>query len=268
MSEAAVAEPAALTTTHIMLGDVDLEVHRGGKGPALLFLHGGGGFDPAAPFARKLAHDFDVIAPMHPGFGHSSLPFWMDSIDDFVHIHLELLERLDLRDVTLVGASIGGWVAADLATKNTSRIARIVLVSPVGIKVGPRDRLDIPDIFATSAADLAKLTAHDPDKRKVDMAAMSDEALRVMARNRETMALVAWEPYMHNPKLRHRLRVVNRPTLILRGESDGLVSQSYVDAYAKLIPGARCETIAEAGHSPQSEQPDDFCARVTRFARG
>jgi pimeloyl-ACP methyl ester carboxylesterase len=256
-----------MTSSRLQLGDVDLELHRGGKGPTLLFLHGGGGFDPKAPFAASLARDFDLVAPLHPGFGTSSLPFWMDSVDDFVHVQLDLMERLDLRDVILVGASLGGWVAADLATKNASRIRKIILVSPVGIKVGPRDKLDIPDIFATSADDLLKLTSAEPEKRRPNYAAMSDEQLRVIARNKETMALVAWEPYMHNPKLRHRLRMIDRPTLFLRGSHDNLVGASYVDAYAKLIPGARVETIANAGHSPQTEQAGDFVARVKAFAR-
>ncbi len=266
MSEAAAADRSVIAGSRLQLGDVELELHRGGRGPTLLFLHGGGGFDPAAPFVARLAENFDVVAPLHPGFGASSLPFWMDSVDDFVHVQLELLKRLGLRDVTLVGASLGGWVAADLATKNTSRIRKVVLVSPVGIKVGPRDKLDIPDIFATSAEELLKLTSAEPEKRKPDYNKMSDEAVRIIARNRETMALVAWEPYMHNPKLRHRLRLIDRPTLILRGSHDRLVGQDYIDAYTKLIPGARCEIIENAGHSPQSEQPDEFCRRVAHFA--
>ncbi len=268
MNDAATADANAVKSTRLQLGDVDLELHRGGKGPTLLFLHGGGGFDPNAPFAAKLARDFDFVAPMHPGFGTSSLPFWMDSVDDFVHVQLELMERLDLRDVVLVGASLGGWVAADLATKNAARIKKLILVSPVGIKVGPREKLDIPDIFATSADDLLKLTSFEPEKRKPDYSKMSDEQVRIVARNKQTMALVAWEPYMHNPKLKHRLRSINRPTLFLRGSHDNLVTGGYVDAYAKLIPGARVETIQNAGHSPQSEQADEFVSRVAAFARG
>jgi pimeloyl-ACP methyl ester carboxylesterase len=192
----------------------------------------------------------------------------MDSIDDFVHVHLSVLDRLDLRDVTLVGVSMGGWVAADLATKNTSRIARIVLVSPVGIKVGPRDKLDIPDVFAMNQRDVDKLMYKEPEKFRLDPSTRGDEELRIIARNRETMALVAWEPYMHNPKLKHRLHRIDRPTLLLHGVHDRLVSASYAEAYAKLIPGARLESFEDAGHSPQIEHPEQFAARVERFAKG
>ena len=266
MSVTAGAETCAITSSRLQIGDVDLELHRAGKGPTLMFLHGAGGFDPAAPFVQMLARDFDVVAPAHPGFGSSSLPFWMDSVDDLVHVQLAVMERLDLRDVTLVGASLGGWIAAELATKNQSRLSRIVLVSPVGIKVGPRDKLDIPDVFAMSHADLDALMVADPAKRKRDYAAMSDDALRTLARNRETLALVAWEPYMHNPKLKHRLGAIARPTLLLRGAKDGLVSADYASAYAGLIPGATLEAVPDAAHAPHMERPEDFVARVKRFA--
>lgn len=255
-----------LTQSRMQIGDVDLEIHRGGEGPPLYFVHGAGA-NVKAPFVEKLAQKFSVTFALHPGFGTSSLPFWMDSIDDFVHIHLSVLDKLDLKNVTLVGASLGGWIAADLATKNTSRIARIVLVSPVGIKVGPRDSLDIPDIFFTPQDELDALTSANPAKTKFTAEGKSDDELRIVARNKETMALVAWEPYMHNPKLKHRLHRIDRPTLMLHGSHDRLVSADYCAAYAKLIPGCALEDMPDAGHSPQNETPDAFVARVARFAQ-
>lgn len=255
----------ALTQSRMQIGDVDLEIHRGGEGPPLVFLHGGG-FAPRAPFFDMLGKKFSVTAPVHPGFGTSSLPFWMDSIDDFVHVQLAVLDKLDLRDVTLVGASLGGWVAADLCTKNTSRVARLVLVSPVGVKVGPRDKLDIPDIFNMNQSDIDKLMYANPAKFGFKADGMSDETLKIIARNRETMATVAWDPWMHNPKLKHRLFRIDRPTLMLRGAADGVVGADYAAAYAKLIPGCVLETMPDAGHSPQIETPEAFVSRVIKFA--
>src|SRR5688572_14145644 len=133
------SQPGLVRST-IKLGEVELELFEGGSGPPLLFLHGGGGLRPQAPFLASLSQGFRVLAPAHPGFGQSNLPFWLDSIDDYAHVYLELLARLDLKGVVLVGHSIGGWTAAELATKSTERIARIILVAPVGIKVGPVDR--------------------------------------------------------------------------------------------------------------------------------
>jgi pimeloyl-ACP methyl ester carboxylesterase len=94
---------------------------------------------------------------------------------------------------------------------------------------------------------------------------MPEEELHIVARNRETLALLTWEPYMHNPKLKHRLHRVNVPTLFLRGASDGIVSAEYLERYAALIPKARSDTIGEAGHLPQVEQPDTTAAKVLHF---
>ena len=263
-----VTSQAGLARSTIKLGEVELELFEGGSGPPLLFLHGGGGLRPTAPFFAALSRDFRVIAPVHPGYGRSNLPFWLDSVDDFAHVYLELLARLDLTNVLLIGHSIGGWTAAELATKSTARISRIVLIAPVGIKVGPVDRLDIPDVFAMPQDRVDALIYAEPEKWRLDPSKLTDDELLVMARNRQTFALITWEPYMHNPKLKHRLHMIDRPTLIVRGAQDGIVSGEYAAAYAGLIPGARLETIASAAHLPQIEQPERFVEVVRRFAGG
>lgn len=244
---------------------VEIELHETGDGPPLLFLHSGQGFVPEHPFVALLARHYRVIAPSHPGFGKSSLPDWLDSIDDIAHIHLELMDRLDLPRVKLVGASIGGWIAAELATKAPERVERLALVGPVGVKTGGPKQLDIPDIFALSNEALDRLRFHDPAKAKIDLTKLSQEELTVIARNNETLALLIWEPYMHNPKLKHRLHRMTMPVLFMRGASDGLVTAAYIERYAKLVPNARIETIAEAGHLPHVERPEAFVASLNAF---
>jgi pimeloyl-ACP methyl ester carboxylesterase len=168
----------------------------------------------------------------------------------------------------IVGLSIGGWIAADLATKVPERLERLVLIGPVGVKTGPPDKLDVPDAFAMSQDKLDRLRFHDPAKNPLDLASMPEEELHILARNRETLALLTWEPYMHNPKLKHRLHRVNVPTLFVRGASDGIVSADYLARYAALIPQARIETLAQAGHLPQVEQPAATAATVLQFLQG
>ncbi len=245
----------------IAIAGVELELFEAGEGPPILFLHGAGGFAPEHPYVAPLAARHRLIAPSHPGFGKSSLPDWIDSADDIAHIHLELLDRLGLDQVDVIGCSVGGWIAAELATKVPRMVRRLVLVGPVGVKTGPVDRLDVPDMFALSQGSLEKLLFHDPDRMRADPARLTDEQLAIMVRNRETLALLAWEPYMHNPKLPYRLHRVTAPTLFLRGASDGLVSAEYLAAYARLLPNARTDTIAAAGHAPHLEQPE-ACART------
>ena len=172
------------------IADVEIDVFEAGRGRPLLFLHGGGGFAEEQPFVPLLAKSRRLIAPSHPGFGNSSLPDWLDSVDDIAHLYLELLDKLALEDIDLVGCSIGGWIAAEMATKVPERIRRLVMVGPVGIKVGPADKLDIPDIFAMPQADVQKLIFHDPARMAPDPAKMSDEQLAPMFRARETLALL------------------------------------------------------------------------------
>ena len=256
---------SALGTETHRIGDAEIELFEVGSGEPLLFLHSAQGFDPAHPFVTRLAATRRVIAPSHPGFGRSSLPEWVDAVDDIAHIYLELLDRLELDRVDVLGCSIGGWIAADLASKVPERLRRLVLVGPVGVKTGPVDRLDVPDIFAIPAEQVQRLMFHDPAKARVDFTALDDEAMTIVARNRETLAMLVWEPYMHSAKLRHRLHRVSLPTLFIRGASDGLVSAEYLERYAALIPGARITTIADAGHAPQIEQPDAFVREVEAF---
>lgn len=252
----------------VSIADVQIELFEGGKGAPLLYLHSGQGVTARDPFLAMIAKHRRVIAPSHPGFGKSTLPDWIDSVDDIAHIHLELMDTLGLAQVDLMGCSIGGWIAAEIATKVPERIKRLVMVGPVGVKVGSPDKLDIPDMFAMPQEKLAKLLFHDPVKYRPDVAAMSDEQVAIMLRNRETLALIAWEPYMHNPKLKHRLHRIGVPALFIRGADDGLISADYLQKYAALLPNARTETIAEAGHAPQLEQPAALAGKVLEFLGG
>jgi pimeloyl-ACP methyl ester carboxylesterase len=249
----------------LKLASVDVEFHEDGEGAPLLFLHSGQGFAPTQAYVSLLARKRRLIAPSHPGFGRSGLPDWLDAPDDIAYIYLELLDRLGLPRVDLVGASIGGWIAAEMATKAPERVKKLVLVAPVGVKTGPEDKLDIPDIFAMPQEAVSRLLYHDPAKFSFDASKFSDDELSILARNRETTAMLVWEPWMHNPKLKRRLHRIGAPTLFLRGASDGLVSADYLARYARLVPNARIETVALAGHAVQVEQPEAFAAKVHEF---
>ncbi len=249
----------------ISIAGVELEMLERGQGAPILYLHGGGGIASDLPFLDLLAQKRRIIAPSHPGFGRSSLPDWLDSVDDISHIYLELIDRLGLTRTDLVGFSIGGWIAAELATKVPERFDHLVLIGPVGVKTGTPDRLDIPDIFAMPREKLDRLRFHDPVNNPVDLTKLADDELQIVARNRETLALLTWEPYMHNPKLKHRLHRVDMPALLLRGASDGIVSADYLARYAALVPNARIETIPQAGHLPHVERCETTAAEVLQF---
>ncbi len=255
----------AVPSSTIAIAGASLEMFDAGDGAPVLFLHGCDGLDPGHRYVAKLSDQARLLAPSHPGFGRSTLPDWLTEVDDISYIYLELLDHLRLSVVDLVGCSIGAWIAAEMATKAPDRFRRIVLSAPMGVKTGPSDRLDIPDVFAMPEDQVTALMFHDPAKGRLDATALSDEQLAIRLRNRESLALLTWEPYMHNPKLRHRLHRIGCPVLFLRGESDGLISQAYLGRYAALLPDARCDSIAAAGHAPEVEQPEAFAARVIAF---
>jgi len=252
----------------IDLAGISLDLWEGGSGRPLLFLHGAGGFRADHPFLALLGAHRRVIAPSHPGFGVSSLPDWIDRPEDVAHVYLGLLDRIGGGPIDLIACSLGGWIGAELTSMVPEKFARLVFVAPVGVKLGSRDTLDIPDIFALPAATVEKLLYHEPERFRPDPAKMTDHELSVMLRNRETTALLTWEPYMHNPKLRHRLHRVVNPSLFLRGEHDGLIAADYMAGYAKLLPNARTLTIPDAGHVPQVEQPAAFVKAAVGFLDG
>ena len=249
----------------LKLAGVEIEFHEDGAGAPILFLHSGQGFVPAQPYVGLLARKRRLIAPSHPGFGRSGLPEWLDTPDDIAHIYLELMDRIGLERADLVGCSLGGWIAAEMATKAPERFRKAGAGGAGRSEDGSGRQLDIPDIFAIPQERVSQMLFHDPAKFQFDPSKFSDDELTIIARNRETLAMLVWEPWMHNPKLRHRLHRLAMPTLFLRGESDGLVSADYVERYARLVPQARVETIAEAGHALQVEQPETFAAKVLGF---
>ncbi|MDB5406849.1 MAG: alpha/beta hydrolase fold protein [Rhodospirillales bacterium] len=250
----------------VAVNGIEIEVIRRGAGRPLLFLHPGIGIAPEAPVLDYLAEGVEVIAPSHPGFGHSQLPATMTHIDDLAYFYLDFLETFDLREVIVVGVSFGAWIAAEVAVKSTERISRLVLADAVGVKIGDRTSRDIADIFAMTDTQFAEMAYHDPRVGQRDTTALSEAELLTMARNREATARFGWIPYMHDPKLKDRLHRVRVPTLVLWGESDRIVTPKYGRAFCDALPDARFELIELAGHFPHIEQPETFARRVLSFA--
>jgi len=252
-------------TDFVTIGDAEIEVQRHGSGKPLLLLPGEEMLEGESAFADVLARHFELVIPSPPGFGGSSRPDWLTTPDDIAYLYLSLIDRLALDEVAMIGCSLGGWIAAELATKDTGRLSRLVLVDPYGIKPGgPSDR-DITDIWQLSPQKTAALRWRDPAQGQRDSAAMSDDALARQLRNLESFARFCWEPYMHNPKLKHRLGRIDIPTLLVWGDADGIVTPAYGEAYRALIPGAALRVIPAAGHYPHLESPDAFLGAIGEF---
>jgi pimeloyl-ACP methyl ester carboxylesterase len=255
-----------MSSSHVAVGDVSLKLTETGDGPTLLFLHGEDGLIFSHPVIEVLAEGFRVIAPEHPGWGESTRPAYVDATQDLGAVYAELLEQLD-GPVTIVGCSFGGWVAAETALQARVPLAALVLVAPIGIKIGDREERDYVDIWAASFDELPRILYGDPS-RAPELAGRTDEEYLSLARAQEAVARYCWTPYMHSPRLRHWLRRVPCPSLVLSGTADCFTRlPAFYETYASLIGpgGAEHRAIDGAGHRIEEEEPAELVRHVRAF---
>jgi pimeloyl-ACP methyl ester carboxylesterase len=257
-----------MTTRTIAIAGTSLELVERGSGRPLLFLHAGEGLFPDRPWLDLLAVRYRVIAPSHPGWGNSPLIDAIGSVDDLAYLYLDLAAELDLDDAVLVGACFGGWVAAEMMVRSTARFSRLVLVDPLGVKFAGREERDIADMHAMAREEYLRHAWADPQRGEIDFARLPESELAAIARAREALALYGWKPYMHNPRLKRWLHRIDRPTLLLWGADDRIVTPAYGENWRRALSDARLELIPEAGHFPYWEQPEAFAAKLAAFIDG
>lgn len=245
------------------VGTVEVSVTDRGQGRPFLLLHGGGGPLTVNAFAGLFAEQRParVIAPTHPGFGGTPRPDSLTGIPGLAALYTALLADLGLKGVTVIGNSIGGWIAAEMALLDTSAISGFVLVDAVGIEVPGHP---IAEFFALTPRQVAELSYHDPDRYGIDPSKLSPEALKLMAGNRATLAVYAQA--MSDASLEQRLARVTTPTLVVWGDSDHIADEDYGRAFAKAIPGARFQLLRDTGHLPQIETPAQLLDAVWAFS--
>ena len=254
-------------TTSVKLGDINVEIIDRGKGRPLVFLHSAEGIAECEPFFSCIETSTRLIATSHPGFGRTDLPAPFCTIDDLAYFYLDLFDKLQLRDAILVGASFGGWIAAEIAVRSTAHLSHLILVDALGIRVSKDEtEVEIQDVFTLHPVELERRKFVDPAKWKRNHSELSDDVLSIIARNRESSALFGWSPYMYNPLLMRWLHRINVPTLVLWGEHDGIASVDYGRSYAAAIPDARFDLVPDAAHLPHLEQPARFATLVAQFA--
>jgi pimeloyl-ACP methyl ester carboxylesterase len=260
--------PVATTSTHNVpldgIGIVRVTLSDRGEGHPFLLLHGGGGPLTVNGFADLLAAERHarVITPTHPGFAGTPRLDSLTSISGLAALYRELLVELDLTDVTVVGNSMGGWVAAEMALLDTTRIRCFVIVDAVGIDVPGHP---IADFFSLTPRQVAELSYHDPDRFGVDPTKLPAEAQRLMAGNRATLTVYSGTS-MNDTSLATRLADVTTPTLVLWGDSDRIADADYGRAYADAISGAQFQLLHETGHLPQIETPGQLLDAIASFA--
>ena len=258
-----------MTTTRTItlpdVGAVDLQfTERGDDGDPYLVLHGGAGPLSVAGFADRLADQqrARVITPTHPGFAGTVRPDGLRTPGKLAELYAGLLEDLDLAGVTVVGNSVGGWIAAEMAIAGSTRLKSAVLVDAVGIEVPGHP---VADFFSLTLDQVAEYSYHDPEKFRIDPTKLPPAQLAAMPGNRAALAVYGGGPSMVDSTLRDRLQSVRLPVLVLWGESDRIVDPQCGRAFAEAIPGARFELLPGTGHLPQVETPELLVSKISGF---
>jgi len=253
--------------TFVEVRGAKLFLRRDGAGEPLLFLHGVGGLPSWTDALGKLAERFTVIAPDHPGFGHSDTPDWIDDVGDLAYFYLDLLGAMANGRVHIVGHSLGGWIAMAMAIRSTAQILSLTLVDAAGISVSGVKR---GDMFIGSAAETGKLlfAGEEAATRWAGLWQSSDAMKETYDKNRAAAAKYTWQPRLYDPKLARWLHRIDVPTHIVWGEGDFLIPPAHGEELQRLIPGATLTRIAGVGHLSDIEAPAELVNAVVPFILG
>jgi pimeloyl-ACP methyl ester carboxylesterase len=236
---------------------------RGGRGRPLLVLHPEFAANLWAPYHDVLAAHFTVLAPDHLGFGNSDRPEWVDGIDDLVLHYLDLLDALQIDRVSIVGTSLGGWIACAFAIAHPERVERLVLAAPAGVKV---DGVPRYDYFVNPIEDVLDHLFHD--RARAAQLLPTEYGPEVIVRGYHeltTLARLTWNPYLYDRKLAQRLPRIDQPTLLIWGAEDAVLPPAHADAFAALLPYASQRRIARCGHLVPLERADEFAQLALDF---
>ena len=261
----------APTGEYLELTGGRVHLFRGGSGEPVLFLHAAGGAGAWMEFHGQLAGaGFDVIAPDHPGFGKSDDFPEVEAIDDLVYHYLDVLDGLGLDRPHVVGASFGGWIAAELAVHSPHRIGSLTLLSAAGLRLPDHP---VTDLFLLPPGKLVATLFHDPPRPDPAQAAPAPppgaaldlDAIIAAYREATSLARFSWVPFLSDPKLERRLRRITAPTLVVAPSDDRLIPVEHAKRYAERIPDATYTEVPECGHAMYFERPAEFAGVVASF---
>lgn len=250
----------------VTIGGEELHYLKAGKGRPVLILHEELGNPGWFDWQRRLAEKCKVILPLHPGFGVSPRRDWIRTVGDLANFYAQVLVKQDWVGADVIGFSFGGWIAAEMAAQNPGQFRSLTLVAPFGIKPPEgaiRDLFEAPteDYLAASVKDAAAT----PEFGALFGGATTPEQFERFQDATAEAARLAWQPYMNNPALCHRLGLVRGlPTLIVWGADDGIVPASAAALYLDAIRGAKLALFEDCGHRPEIEHTDKFLKRVLK----
>jgi pimeloyl-ACP methyl ester carboxylesterase len=251
--------------TLMSVSGININVLRQGKGKPLLLLHGANGASAWLPFLKRFADSFDVLIPEHPGFGLSDDPEWLRSVPDLAMFYLDFIEQLELQDLHLVGSSLGGWIAAELAVRNALRLATLTLIAPAGLRVAG---VPMGDLFIWSPEESVRNLFFDQSLATRLLAAEpTEEQMDIQLKNRFATAKLAWQPRLYNPDLEKWLHRIKIPTQIIWGVDDKIIPAACAERWQKRLPNVSVSILDRCGHLPHIEQAEIVSDKITSFIK-
>jgi pimeloyl-ACP methyl ester carboxylesterase len=255
--------PAQVSTVKIR--DVAVKLHRVGQGPPVLFLHGAGGLPQWLPFFDAVADGYEILVPEHPGFGGSDDPAWIRNVPDLAMFYLDFFEEMRLDRVHLIGHSLGGWLAAEIAIRDRSRLKSLTLMSAAGIRV---KGLPSGDLFIWGPEETVRNLYHDQALVEPMLAVKpTEEQMDILLKNRFTTAKFGWQPRLFNPDLEKWLHRLKLPSLVVWGRQDKIFPWQYADLWVERLPQARLLMVEECGHVPHVEKADRVIPEIRAFLK-
>ncbi len=236
---------------------------RAGNGSPLLLLRGTDASDAWLPYMDRLAERHEVIVPEHPGFGGKPVPSWLDVMSDLANFYLDMIDALHLSGVHVVGTSLGGWIAADLAHRCSAKLATLTLVGAAGLRVPGAEGIDT---FLRSEEQGLRDRFHDAARADEAVARMlTTETEDIRLSNAIVIARVAWKPRLYDPHLGKWLHRIKVPTSIVWGEHDRLFPVAHAHAFHGAIAGSRLTVLPACGHAVALDKPDALVASILDF---
>jgi pimeloyl-ACP methyl ester carboxylesterase len=249
--------------TRVAMGSGEINLFRCGSGRPVLVLHAAGGAGAWNPYLELLSEHFDVLAPDHPGFGGSDELPEIRTVPQLAQHYVRLLDALGLDRVDVVGASFGGWVAAELAAAVPGRVERLVLMAPAGLHVP-----DAPpaDLFTMAPEAIVRALFFDQAVADAALAVPpTPEAARQAARDAAAFERFARHPFLHDPQLPARLPAITARALVLAAQVDEIIPRAHSEAYAAAIGSAELHVVPRCGHALYQERPDAVADEVIGF---
>jgi pimeloyl-ACP methyl ester carboxylesterase len=253
-------------TSTVKIRDVAIKLHRVGKGTPVLYLHGANGLPQWLPFFDAIADGYEVLVPEHPGFGGSDDPAWIRNIPDLAMFYLDFCEELGLERFHLIGHSLGGWLASEIAIRDCSHLRSITIMSAAGIRV---PGLPSGDLFIWAPAETVRNIWYDQAQaERILSINLSEEQIDTALKNRFTATKFGWQPRWLNPDLEKWLHRIKVPSLVVWGREDKVFPWQYAELWMKRLPDARGLVMVEkCGHAPHVEKADEVIPKIRAFLK-